>query len=62
VPEVIVIMNKKGDILDFSPRSLDISKFLSKKPNEIYDDGELIRLRIDIANDSLKIHTVSQEL
>ncbi|BDB97253.1 hypothetical protein [Saccharolobus caldissimus] len=49
--ELIVIMNKKGDILDFSPRNLDISKFLSKKPNEIYDDGELIRLRIDIAND-----------
>jgi hypothetical protein len=51
VAELIVIMNKKGDILDFSPRNLDISKFLSKKPNEIYDDGELIRLRIDIAND-----------
>ncbi|WP_338600242.1 hypothetical protein V6M85_11585 [Sulfolobus tengchongensis] len=51
MPEVIVIMNKKGDILDFSPRSLDISKFLSKEPNEIYDDGELIRLRINIAND-----------
>ncbi|MEM0015506.1 MAG: hypothetical protein QW550_03655 [Saccharolobus sp.] len=49
--ELIVIMNKNGDILDFSPRNLDITKFLSRKPNEIFDDGELIRLRIDISTD-----------
>jgi len=53
VTELIVIMNKKGDILDFSPRNLDISRFLTRKPSEIYDDGELIRLRINITNNDV---------
>ena len=43
--EVIVIFNKNGDILDFSPRSIDFSKLQYLKREEIYDDGELIRVR-----------------
>ncbi|MCY0850028.1 hypothetical protein [Sulfuracidifex metallicus] len=44
--ELIVILNKKGDILDFYPKVSNISEVLNVKPEEVYDDGELIRLRI----------------
>jgi len=46
VTEVILILNKKGDILDFSPRNVDVRNILNDiKQEEIYDDGELIRVR-----------------
>lgn len=48
--EVIVIFNKNGDILDFSPRSIDFNKLLDLKNEEVYDDGELIRVRGKIEN------------
>ncbi len=42
--QVIVILNKKGEILDFSPRDIDPKVFLTDAlEKEIYDDGELIR-------------------
>ena len=43
--EVIVIYNKNGDILDFSPRSIDLNKLRYLKREEVYDDGELIRVK-----------------
>lgn len=42
--QVIVILNKKGEILDFSPRNIDPKTFLlNALEKETYDDGELIR-------------------
>lgn len=43
--EVIVIFNKNGDILDFSPRNVDLGKLINIKDKEVYDDGELIRVK-----------------
>ena len=43
--EVIVIYNKNGDILDFSPRSIDFNRLKYLKREEVYDDGELIRVK-----------------
>ncbi|WP_168065322.1 hypothetical protein [Sulfolobus sp. S-194] len=48
--EVIVIFNKNGDILDFSPRNIDLNKLLEIKDKEVYDDGELIRVKGKIDN------------
>jgi hypothetical protein len=46
VTEVIIIFNKNGEILDFSPRNIDIEKITKNlKEEEIYDDGEMIRVR-----------------
>ncbi|BBG23921.1 hypothetical protein IC006_1219 [Sulfuracidifex tepidarius] len=62
--ELIVILNKKGDILDFYPKVSNISDLLDKKPEEVYDDGELIRMRIltDINEEhkdsAVAVHTV----
>ncbi|WP_196770264.1 hypothetical protein [Stygiolobus azoricus] len=43
--EVIIILNKNGDILDFSPRNIDIREISKLKQEEVYDDGELIRIK-----------------
>ncbi len=62
--ELIVILNKKGDVLDFYPKVPNISDILAMKPEEVYDDGELIRLRIvtDINEEhkdsAVALHTV----
>lgn len=42
--QVIVITNKEGEVLDFSPKSLNLNEVLNKgNLKEVYDDGELIR-------------------
>lgn len=43
--EIIIILNKNGDILDFSPRDIDIREISKLKQEEVYDDGELIRIK-----------------
>ncbi|MDT7872327.1 MULTISPECIES: hypothetical protein [unclassified Stygiolobus] len=43
--EIIIILNKNGDILDFSPRNIDIREISKLKQEEVYDDGELIRIK-----------------
>jgi hypothetical protein len=45
VTEIIIILNKNGDILDFSPRNIDIREISKLKQEEVYDDGELIRIK-----------------
>jgi hypothetical protein len=45
VTEIIIILNKNGDILDFSPRDIDIREISKLKQEEVYDDGELIRIK-----------------
>ncbi|BFH74401.1 hypothetical protein SJAV_23450 [Sulfurisphaera javensis] len=48
--EVIVIFNKNGDILDFSPRNINLNDLINMKEKEVYDDGELIRVKGKIDN------------
>lgn len=45
VTEVIIILNKNGEILDFSPRDVIITDLSKLKQEEVYDDGELIRIK-----------------
>jgi len=64
VSEFIVILSKSGDILDFSPKVPNISDVLKTKPEEVYDDGELIRVRIirdsneEHKDSTITLHTV----
>ncbi|WP_174629064.1 hypothetical protein [Metallosphaera tengchongensis] len=46
--EVILIYNKNGELLDFSPRNIKMRKFSQNDFKEIYDDGELIRIKLNL--------------
>jgi hypothetical protein len=49
--QVIVITSRQGEVLDFSPRSVDLDKVIyNGRLKEVYDDGELIRKLYVIEN------------
>ncbi|MEM0374652.1 MAG: hypothetical protein QXV69_00155 [Sulfolobaceae archaeon] len=42
--QVIVITSKEGEVLDFSPKTVNLKDVLHRgNLKEVYDDGELIR-------------------
>jgi hypothetical protein len=46
--EVIVIMNREGQILDIAPRWVKMVNLEEVERKEVFDDGELIRLKVEV--------------